>query len=107
MYETGLKDKVIDVLRRSEEVDSEVGRVGGQYQLAYQMYAWVTFNKGVKSMRQGALEAYDDVMVRMDYCDIDRDCRVVIDGKTYQIMSLNKDYRRNETQALVKELQVD
>ena len=64
-----------------------------------------TFNKGVKSMREGALDAYDTVMFRCRYNkDIDRWCLLQYRGKWYQITSLNEDYQENQLQITATEL---
>lgn len=64
-----------------------------------------TFNKGVKSMREGALDAYDTVMFRCRYNkDIDRWCLLQYRGKWYQITSLNEDFQENQLQITATEL---
>jgi SPP1 family predicted phage head-tail adaptor len=69
--------------------------------------AWanITFSKGVKSLREGALDAYDTVIVRMRYNKIvNRDSLLVHDGTTYQIMSFHRDCRENIIQITAQEM---
>jgi hypothetical protein len=64
-----------------------------------------TFNKGTKSLREGALDAYDTVMFRCRFNkDIDRWCLLKYNGKWYQITSLQEDYQTNQIQILATEL---
>jgi hypothetical protein len=64
-----------------------------------------TFNKGVKAMREGALDAYDTVMFRCRYIkQLDRWCLLKFKGKWYQITSFNDDYQDNQIQITATEL---
>ena len=79
-----------------------------QFECVATVYAAVTWNKGMKSLREGALDAYDVVMVRMRWNDlVNRHCRLECDGKTYQIMQLNSDKRDNQIQIIAQELITD
>ena len=63
------------------------------------------WNKGVKSLREGAMDAYDTVMFRMDFDPaIDRWCLLKFDGKWYQIQSLNGSYHENKLQITAIEM---
>ena len=63
------------------------------------------WNKGVKSLREGAMDAYDTVMFRMDFDPaIDRWCLLQFDGKWYQIQSLNGSYHENKLQITAIEM---
>lgn len=64
-----------------------------------------TFNKGVKAMREGALDAYDTVMFRCRFIkQLDRWCLLRYNGKWYQITSFQEDYQENQIQMLATEL---
>jgi hypothetical protein len=64
-----------------------------------------TFNKGVKAMREGALDAYDTVMFRCRFIkQLDRWCLLKFKGKWYQITSFNDDYQDNQIQMTAVEL---
>lgn len=63
------------------------------------VWANVTFSRGMKSLREGALDAYDTVIIRMRYNKIvTRDSLLVHDGRTYQIQSFHRDQRENIVQ---------
>ena len=69
------------------------------------VWASVTFTKGMKAMHEGALDAYDTVMIRMRYNDFTtRDSLLVYDGITYQILSFHADKQENEIQITACEL---
>lgn len=85
-------------------VSSQFGETTGYDEVAT-VYAAMTFNKGVKSLREGALDAYDTVMFRMNWNDIvTRDSHLVCDGKEYQIQSLNSNRRENHIQITATEI---
>ena len=75
------------------------------YQPADTVWADVTWSKGVKSLREGALDAYDTVIIRMRYNKIvTRDSLLVHDGRTYQIQSFHRDMRENIVQITAVEM---
>ena len=75
------------------------------YQPAACVHADVTWNKGVKALREGALDAYDTVLIRMRWNNIvKRDSLLVCEGKTYQILSLDGEYQKNEIEILAQEV---
>ena len=69
------------------------------------VWANVAFSKGVKSMREGALDAYETVIIRMRYNDkVSRDSLLVHDGTIYQITSFHRDYQENIVQITATEV---
>ena len=75
------------------------------YQPAATVWADVTWNKGVKALREGALDAYDTVLIRMRYNDVvTRDSRLQHSGVTYQIQSLHADRQANTIQITATEI---
>ena len=75
------------------------------YQPAACVWADVTWSKGVKALREGALDAYDTVLIRMRWNDIvTRDSRLQCDGVTYQIQSLHADRQENTIQITATEV---
>jgi SPP1 family predicted phage head-tail adaptor len=75
------------------------------YQPAACVWADVTWNKGVKALREGAMDAYDTVMIRMRWNNIvTRDSRLQCDGVTYQIQSLHADRQANTIQITATEI---
>ena len=75
------------------------------YQPAATVWADLTWNKGVKALREGALDAYDTVLIRMRYNDVvTRDSRLQHGGVTYQIQSLHADRQANTIQITATEI---
>ena len=69
------------------------------------VWANVTFSRGVKSLREGALDAYDTVIIRMRYNKtVNRDSLLVHDGTTYQITSFHRDFQENIIQITAVEM---
>ena len=76
-----------------------------KYEAVGCVHADVTWNKGVKSLREGALDAYDTVMIRMRWNNIvNRYSRLECDGVTYQIQSLHADRQGNTIQITATEI---
>ena len=100
-------NKRIKIAKRVDSEGGSFGRSSGgqKYTLLGEFWAAQTFNKGVKSLREGSLDAYDTVMFRMRYnAEIDRWCLVQYHGRWYQIQSFNEDYQTNEIQITAKEM---
>ena len=75
------------------------------YQPAATVWADVTWSKGAKALREGALDAYDTVLIRMRYNDVvTRDSRLQADGVTYQIQSLHANRQENTIQITATEI---
>ena len=93
--------------RKEAETQSDYGSnsAGRDYVYAGEVWAAVDFNKGQKSLREGAYDVYDYLMIRMRYTKlIDRWCMIVWDNRTFQIDSFNSDKYTNQIQLLVKEI---
>ena len=106
-YSTGILDKRITILTRAAAEDGKFGRnsAGVKYTEGSTIWANVTFNKGVKAMREGALDAYNVLLVRCRYTDeLTRESRIKYEGKTYQIDSFNADRHANTIQITMTEL---
>ena len=103
-YSTGMMNKRVTVAKRAPEPGTAKS---GQRKYVILGTFWMseTFNKGTKSMHEGALDAYDAVMFRCRYNkDIDRWCLLQYNGKWYQITSFNEDYHDNQLQMTAVEL---
>lgn len=75
------------------------------YRVAGEVWANIAFTKGIKAMHEGALDAYDTVMIRMRYTDlVSRDSHLVHDGVEYQILSFHRDFQDNTIQVTACEL---
>lgn len=106
-YSTGMMNKRIKIAQRADSDGGGFGRSSGgqKYTILGEFWAAQTFNKGVKSLHEGAVDAYDTIMFRMRYnADIDRWCLIQYRGRWYQIQSFNDDYQLNEIQITAKEM---
>ena len=106
-YSAGMMNKRVKVAKRVDSEGGSFGRSSGgqKYTLLGEFWAAENFNKGVKSLREGAVDAYDTVMFRMHYHnEIDRWCLVQYHGRWYQIQSFNADYQTNEIQITATEM---
>lgn len=105
-YNSGMRNKRVAIFNRTSGADGEFGRnsSGRTYTYSGMVWAAVSFDKGMKSLREGAADAYDTVMVRMLYTSIvSRESMVVWDGRTFQVQSFNRDYQTNEIQLTITE----
>ena len=103
-YPTGLLNHRIMILNKVLPTQGEFGETT-QYEVKSCVWAQVTWSKGVKALREGALDAYDTIMVRMRYNTIvSRDSRLQHDGVTYQIQSMHRDYQDNTIQITATEI---
>lgn len=107
MYARGLLNKHIGIWvvdRDGQNDKSGRGSGGVKYKCCGTVWGGVSYSKGIKAMREGVLEAYDVVMVRMDFHPlVDKDCRLTCEGKTYQVIQLNGDRQKNEIQITAQE----
>lgn len=99
-------NKRVTVAKRSTDIQCSFGKQGKpKYEILGTFWMGETFNKGVKAMREGALDAYDTVMFRCRFIEqIDRWCLLKFKGKWYQITSFNDDYQGNQIQITATEL---
>ena len=101
-YTSGLLKYRVTILNK--QVATGFGETTS-YQPAATVWADVTWSKGVKALREGALDAYDTIMVRMRYNTVvNRESRLLIDGVTYQIQSLHADRQENTIQITATEV---
>ena len=106
-YSTGMMNKRVKVAKRAADAASGYGKGAGgvRYSILGEFWAAEDFNKGIKSLREGAIDAYDTVMFRMRYhADIDRWCLIQYQGRWYQIQSFNANYQDNQIQITAMEL---
>ena len=112
-YTSGMLNKRVKVAKRYVDPDNadNFGKSGHpKYEWVnpngdHAFWCGVTFDKGMKSLREGALDAYDTVMFRCRYIkQLDRWCLLKFKGKWYQITSFNDDYQDNQIQITATEL---
>lgn len=105
-YDSGFLNKRIKILARRVSHDGDFGRQGGEFEEVTEVWANVSFVKGMNALREGAIDAYDTKMVRTRFHSyLTRECRIRIDGTDYKIDSLNSDRGENTMQLTVSELQ--
>lgn len=106
MYSAGFLNDRVGILNRAADVETSFGRESGAYAKTAEYWCNWKWTKGAQAMREGALDAYDTIMVRMRWhADVTRDSRLEHGGRTYQITSLNEDKGRDEMQLVCVELQ--
>ena len=103
-YSTGILNRRVMILNKVTPAQADFGETTA-YEVKSCVWANVTWSKGVKALREGALDAYDTIMVRMRYNSIvTRDSRLLIEGVTYQIQSLHADIQQNIVQITATEV---
>lgn len=106
-YSAGLLRYWVTIAGRMAAQAGPMGIDGGGivYSVLGTYRAGVTFNKGVKAMREGALDAYDVIIVRMRWTSaIDRNNILQYDGRWFQIKSFHRDYHENIVQITCEEM---
>lgn len=98
--------KRVTVAKRATVDDATFGKAGQpKYEILGTFWMAEDFNRGTKSLREGAFDAYDTVMFRMRWNkDIDRWCLLKYRAKWYQITSFNEDYQDNQIQITAIEM---
>ena len=104
-YSSGMLKDRIQVWNRGTATESDFGRVAGSYSLATTLWASVSWTKGKKALNEGALDAYDYIMVRCRYTNtLTRESRLMFDDTMYQIESFHADRQANTIQLTAVEL---
>ena len=105
-YESGFLDSII-IVKQKVEKEGGMGRnsSGYEYDTVCCLHANVRWNKGMKAMQAGALDAYDTVMIRTRWSsELTRDKFIEHEGTMYQITSYHSDKRANEIQIIAVEM---
>ena len=106
-YSSGmLKDRVTVARRLPQSQDGYgIDSSGIRWEIVGDFWAAVDFVKGIKAMREGALDAYETLMIRMRHTDVvDRNCIVRHKGTWYQVESFHDDYQANTIQMTAVEM---
>lgn len=106
-YSSGMLNKRVTIAKRTEAVAGKSGRdsAGIKYEIIGTFWAAEDFNKGVKALRNGTVEAYNVVMFRMRYHEcINRWCLIRYNGVWYEIESCNEDQQANQIQITAHEM---
>ena len=103
-YSTDILIKRIAILNKKDADKIPFG-AKAEYEQVACVHAELKFNKGVKSLREGALDAYDTMLIRMRWNNIvTRDCLLECEGVRYQIQSLHADRHDNIVQITATEM---
>ena len=111
-YSSGMLNKRIRIAKRAEEQDNQQGKSSNFGKSGQPQYSWLgwfwaaeSFSKGVKALKEGALDAYDTVMFRLRYTPcVDRWCLIWFRGKFYQIQTFHDDPEENQIQITAVEM---
>jgi hypothetical protein len=105
-YSTGMMNKRVTVAKRATDTQETFGKSGSpKYEILGTFWMAEDFNRGVKSLREGAYDAYDTVMFRCRYNKyFDRWCLLKYHDKWYQIQSFNESYQENQIQITAIEM---
>lgn len=100
-----LKDR-IKVLNRTTSSNGKFGREGGSFSSSGEIWAKVSWSRGMKALSEGAIDAYDYYIIRCDcHSFLKRESRLEFNGQTFQIENFREEKSKNEVQILCVELQ--
>ena len=99
-FTSGMRNHRITILNKVSPAEKAFGEKTG-YKREGSLNSSYEFNKGTRALREGALDAYDSVMFRLNFSGnvakkITRESLIEMHGKIYQIQSLNEDYHDNK-----------
>ena len=97
-FEAGMRPYRVTILNKVTPTEKAFGEKTG-YKRDGSLWSSYKFDKGTKALREGALDAYNTVMFRMNFSanvKITRDSLIECNGKIFQIQSLNDDPRENK-----------
>ena len=103
-YTSGMLKERVTILNKQDAANIGFGE-RADYEAVATVWADVTWSKGVRALREGALDAYDTVLIRMRWNSVvTRDSRLECEGVTYQIQSLHADRQDNTIQITATEI---
>jgi len=97
-FEAGMRPYRVTILNKVTPTEKAFGEKTG-YKRDGSLWSSYNFDKGTKALREGALDAYNTVMFRMNFSanvKITRDSLIECNGKIFQIQSLNDDHHENK-----------
>lgn len=105
-YSTGMLRHRVEVLKVLG-IDGPFGANSGRTveQSLGSVWAAVDFQRGIKAVREGAVDGTDYVLIRMRWNNIvTRECLLRCEGVTYQITELHADRMENIIQIKAEEI---
>ena len=99
-FTSGMRNHRVTILNKVAPTEKAFGEKTG-YKRDGSLQSSYEFNKGTRALREGALDSYDTVIFRMNFSanvakSITRESLIEMNGKIYQIQSLNSDYHENK-----------
>jgi uncharacterized GH25 family protein len=99
-FTSGMRNHRITILNKVAPSEKAFGEKTG-YKRDGSLNSSYEFNKGTKALREGSLDAYDTVIFRLNFSGnaaktITRESLIEMNGKIYQIQSLNADHQENK-----------
>ena len=97
-FTSGMRNHRVTILNKVQPSERQFGEKTG-YRRDGSLWSSYEFSKGTRALREGALDAYDSVIFRMNFSanvTITRGSLIECDGKVYQVQSLNSDRRENK-----------
>ena len=97
-FTSGMRNHRVTILNKVQPSERQFGEKTG-YRRDGSLWSSYEFSKGTRELREGALDAYDSVIFRMNFSanvTITRESLIECDGKVYQVQSLNSDKRENK-----------
>ena len=104
-YSSGMLKDRVEILKKVQttgKISKNSGSVG--FESLGTVWADVSFSRGIKAMREAALDGTDYVIVRMRYNTIaNRNCYLYHDGVMYMITEFKRSYADNIIQIKAQE----
>lgn len=97
-FNSGMRNHRVTILNKVAPTEKAFGEKTG-YRREGSLWSSYEFTKGTKALREGALDAYDSVVFRLNFSanvTITRESLIEMHGKIYQIQSLNSDKHENK-----------
>ena len=97
-FTSGMRNHRVTILNKVQTSERQFGEKTG-YRRDGSLWSSYEFSKGTRELREGALDAYDSVIFRMNFSanvTITRESLIECEGKVYQVQSLNSDKRENK-----------
>ena len=97
-FTSGMRNHRVTILNKVQPSERQFGEKTG-YRRDGSLWSSYEFSKGTRALREGALDAYDSVIFRMNFSanvTITRESLIECEGKVYQVQSLNSDRRDNK-----------
>ena len=97
-FNSGMRNHRVTILNKVSPKEKAFGEKTA-YKRDGSLWSSYEFSKGTKALREGALDAYDSVIFRMNFSanvTITRESLIECQGKIYQVQSLNEDHMENK-----------